>query len=272
MVRKFFKIKKLTYFSKKIFNLAVLFTVGYSTYTNWNIVSMGAFNGNTRIGSRDFKDWSTMKVPFFMRSLIFGMYSYWFNVVSKDMVHPYHQYETINKFFTRTVKPRNIPVEENILVCPADSKVLKIQEITEDSVLMIKNVKYSLGQFIYGEEKALSKEEIQKLKSKPENKLYSIIFYLAPGDYHRYHSHDNISVSKINHVPGHLAVVRIKDLHNKTYTENERIILSGETKFGNYFYGIVGATNVGSMDLTFDSSVRTNILEHDYQVSIQYTL
>jgi phosphatidylserine decarboxylase len=227
---------------------------------------MGLFETETRLGSRDFGKWSQKQVPYFIRSFLFGIYSYYYGVVTEDMVKPFSEYKTINSFFTREIKPRFINQDPGVMVSPADSKILSVVPVTKDMVLAVKGVDYSLGQFLYGKDIVLSESDIQKLKSNPENELYSVVYYLSPGDYHRYHSHDFWNVTKINHIPGHLAKVKDTAMSETTYTENERVIVFGNSPQGKFYYGIVGATNVGSMDLTFDSSVRTNIMENDLKV------
>jgi phosphatidylserine decarboxylase len=152
------------------------------------------------------------------------------------------------------------------MVSPADSKILSVVPVEEDMVLAVKGVNYSLGQFLYGKDVTLTKEDLNKMKLDSENQLVSVVYYLSPGDYHRYHSHDYWTVNKVNHVPGHLAKVKDTTMTETTYTENERVIVFGNSPMGRFYYGIVGATNVGSMDLTFDPSVRTNVIDHDEKV------
>ena len=62
-------------------------------------------------------------------------------------------------------------------------------------------------------------------------KLYHIIFYLAPGDYHRYHSPYDMIVKNRNHVVGFLKPVKISyvEKHPEVYEGNERVILVGDT-------------------------------------------
>ena len=200
------------------------------------------------------------------KNIKFGFYSLFYSVVVEDMKYPFSHYETVNEFFTREVKPRNITEDPNSLVSPADSKIISIQKIDEDQIIAVKGVNYSLGQFLYGKENQLTQNDIQNLKKNTSNDLYSIVFYLAPGDYHRYHSHDNMNIDSITHIPGYLFNVKDTKLTPTTYTENERIIVNGSSDMGNFYYGIVGATNVGSMQLSFDSEYETNLVEQDHKV------
>ena len=269
MVRKLFKTRKLPLLRSKLFYTTLLVaTSSYFMYSNWNIFNMGFFETETRLGSRDFGSWSQKQVPYFMRSFLFGVYSYYYGVVTDDMVKSFSEYPTINSFFTREIKPRSISQEPGVMVSPADSKILSVVPVSEDMVIAVKGVNYSLGNFLFGKDVKLSKNDIQKMKSDSGNKLVSVVYYLSPGDYHRYHSSDNWEIQKINHIPGHLAKVKDTAMTEVTYTENERVIVFGDSPLGKFYYGIVGATNVGSMDLSFDSSVRTNILENDDKVTM----
>ena len=267
MVRKLFKIRKLPLLRSKLFYSTIFIaTSSFFVYSNWNIFNMGLFENETRLGSRDFGLWSQKQVPYFLRSFLFGIYSYYYGVVTDDMVKSFSEYKTINSFFTREIKPRNISQEEGVMVSPADSKILSVVPVTKDMVVAVKGVDYSLGQFLYGKDVSLTEADIEKMKSKSENKLMSVVYYLSPGDYHRYHSNDSWKISKINHIPGHLAKVKDTAMTETTYTENERVIVFGDSPLGKFYYGIVGATNVGSMDLSFDKELKTNIMENDQKV------
>ena len=58
----------------------------------------------------------------------------------------------------------------------------------------MKGVEYSLGEFLTGYPLAMTREQIQSMKKNPQNKLQQVIFYLSPGDYHRFHSPANFEV------------------------------------------------------------------------------
>ncbi|PPQ82220.1 hypothetical protein CVT25_008075 [Psilocybe cyanescens] len=95
---------------------------------------------------------------------------------------------------------------------------------------------------------------------RPGNSLFFSVIYLAPGDYHRFHSPTAWVVEKRRHFVGDLFSVSpwmAKRLEN-LFVLNERVALLGRWKHG--FFGMVpvGATNVGSIKINFDEALRTN--------------
>ncbi|GAA5915000.1 hypothetical protein JCM5296_004525 [Sporobolomyces johnsonii] len=104
--------------------------------------------------------------------------------------------------------------------------------------------------------------EIAKSAFEPRegNKLCFAVIYLAPGDYHRYHSPTNWVVERRRHFAGELFSVspwmvgKLSDL----FVLNERVALLGRWRYGFFAMVPVGATNVGSIRVNFDSSLRTN--------------
>ncbi|GJE98010.1 phosphatidylserine decarboxylase [Phanerochaete sordida] len=96
---------------------------------------------------------------------------------------------------------------------------------------------------------------------RPGNALYFCVIYLAPGDYHRFHSPTAWVVEKRRHFVGDLFSVSpwmAKRLEN-LFVLNERVAMLGRWKYG--FFGMVpvGATNVGSIKINFDKDLRTNV-------------
>jgi len=51
-------------------------------------------------------------------------------------------------------------------------------------------------------------ESLKKSENKKQSKIYSIIFYLNPGDYHRFHSPTDLTVKRSNHIAGFLHPVK----------------------------------------------------------------
>ncbi|KAF9515167.1 hypothetical protein BS47DRAFT_1449919 [Hydnum rufescens UP504] len=116
----------------------------------------------------------------------------------------------------------------------------------------------------------------------PGNELFFIVVYLAPGDYHRFHSPTAWVVEKRRHFAGELFSVApwmAKQLQN-LFVLNERVALLGRWRHG--FFGMVpvgeyflswcfsscrlisplGATNVGNIKINFDEALRTNVCRH----------
>lgn len=164
------------------------------------------------------------------------------------------------------MKPREISPKEDELISPADSKILSFCEIKSNDVLLIKNVKYHLGEFLSGSKAAkYSEEDLENIKKNKENKLYSIIFYLSPGDYHRYHSPTAFKVKRRGHIVGHLWPVK-EDYIEKNqgvYEDNERVCLFGEWKYGLMTQVYVGATNVGSMTLNHEPDFMSDVILYE---------
>ena len=95
--------------------------------------------------------------------------------------------------------------------------------------------------------------------------LYYVVIYLAPGDYHRFHSPVSWVVEKRRHFAGELYSVSpyLQRTLPGLFTLNERVVLLGRWRWGFFSYTPVGATNVGSIKVNFDSELRTNSLTTD---------
>lgn len=98
-----------------------------------------------------------------------------------------------------------------------------------------------------------------------KNALYYAVVYLAPGDYHRFHSPTNWVVERRRHFAGELYSVSpyLQRTLPGLFTLNERIVLLGRWRWGFFSYIPVGATNVGSIKVNFDRELRTNSLTTD---------
>jgi len=98
------------------------------------------------------------------------------------------------------------------------------------------------------------------MKINKDSNLYSIIFYLAPGDYHRFHCPTDVDFRLRSHIYGHLAPVKISHISKKpgVYENNERVVLMGQSLTGLMSLIFVGALNVGSIVLNFDDKLKTN--------------
>lgn len=95
--------------------------------------------------------------------------------------------------------------------------------------------------------------------------LYYFVVYLAPGDYHRFHSPTSWVASARRHFAGELYSVSpyLQRTLPGLFTLNERVVLLGRWRWGFFSFTPVGATNVGSIKINFDSELRTNSLTTD---------
>jgi phosphatidylserine decarboxylase len=87
-----------------------------------------------------------------------------------------------------------------------------------------------------------------------------MVIYLSPADYHRFHSPCVHSADYRRHIVGYLSPVKPSHVinHKDVLKNNERVNIFGRWQQGFYFESAVGATNVGSIKLDFDSDVLTN--------------
>ncbi|KAI8367888.1 phosphatidylserine decarboxylase [Choanephora cucurbitarum] len=104
------------------------------------------------------------------------------------------------------------------------------------------------------------KANMNEHKVKPGHAMFFCVVYLAPGDYHRFHSPTNWVVQTRRHFAGELFSVSpyfVKLLEN-LFVLNERVALLGKWKHGFFSMIPVGATNVGSIKINFDEALKTN--------------
>ncbi|KAI9480273.1 MAG: phosphatidylserine decarboxylase-domain-containing protein [Benjaminiella poitrasii] len=102
--------------------------------------------------------------------------------------------------------------------------------------------------------------DLPSKKIKPGHALFFCVVYLAPGDYHRFHSPTNWVVQTRRHFAGELFSVSpyfVKMLQN-LFVLNERVALLGKWRYGFFSMIPVGATNVGSIKINFDEALKTN--------------
>ena len=209
-------------------------------------------------------------------------------------------YPTLGAFFRRRLKPGARPVAEAPLVSPADGKVLHWGVVgSDDAVEQVKGVTYSLKTFL-GERLELDaavvpacgmpdaktspltssttntlKAEEDASRDKPDEGetksdatvlrrtktvLHQAVIYLAPGDYHGFHSPTDWKVLARRHFPGELLSVnpRIARAIANLFALNERVAYLGVWEHGFFSMTAVGATNVGSVKVDIDPQLATN--------------
>jgi phosphatidylserine decarboxylase len=184
-----------------------------------------------------------------------------------------NKFRTFNQFFTREIKKESRPIDEpqdpQILSSPCDGKVLSFGTVNADTFTMecIKGNAYRVDEFLFGyKSKAEEGKQtpIQKIITSAKDRGQKIMFmvvYLAPGDYHRFHSPASFTANYRRHLPGFLEPVdpRYLKKHRDVIKSNERVNLFGDWTYGFFSISFVGATNVGSIKIHFDDSLKTNL-------------
>ncbi|KAI8801750.1 phosphatidylserine decarboxylase-domain-containing protein [Cladochytrium replicatum] len=162
------------------------------------------------------------------------------------------------------------------------------QVVSEDHFANVNAIEYSLDQML-GDSPEMSADGSQMSEgersrllehrnhlhgaghtTREGNALFYTVIYLAPGDYHRFHSPTNWTVEKRRHCVGELFSVSpamVKMLGN-LFVLNERVVLLGNWQHGFFSMIPVGATNVGSIKINFDGKVKTNVAKRKSPVPI----
>ncbi|XP_040272396.1 phosphatidylserine decarboxylase proenzyme, mitochondrial isoform X2 [Bufo bufo] len=219
----------------------------------------------TRLLSRAWGRLNQVELPTWLRKPVYSLYIWTFGVNMKEAaVEDLHHYRNLSEFFRRKLKPQARPVcDSHSVISPSDGKILHFGRVKNCEVEQVKGVTYSLESFLgpqtWTENLPITSFQDQ-LVTKEGNELYHCVIYLAPGDYHCFHSPTDWNVYHRRHFPGSLMSVNpgvarwIKEL----FCYNERVVLTGGWKHGFFSLTAVGATNVGSIRIYFDRDLQTN--------------
>eukprot|EP01116_Phalansterium_solitarium_P011175 TRINITY_DN26793_c0_g1_i1.p1 TRINITY_DN26793_c0_g1~~TRINITY_DN26793_c0_g1_i1.p1 ORF type:complete len:434 (+),score=113.23 TRINITY_DN26793_c0_g1_i1:79-1380(+) len=195
------------------------------------------------------------ELPVFMREAVYGTYARVFGCDLDEMRDPIESYPHLAAFFARKLKDGSRTLALSDVVSPVDGTVLHYGEIKSNSMEQVKGVWYSLPALLGRGKPIANLEKAQKSGSK----LYHMIIYLAPGDYHGIHSPADWQITSRRHLPGYLFPVapRVANTLKGLFSLNERVALTGQWKHGFFSITAVGATNVGSIVTPFDD-LKTN--------------
>ncbi|XP_061656676.1 phosphatidylserine decarboxylase proenzyme, mitochondrial isoform X2 [Syngnathoides biaculeatus] len=221
----------------------------------------------TRLLSRAWGRVNDAELPAWLRKPVYSLYIWTFGVnMQEAAVEDLRHYRNLGEFFRRRLKESARPLcSASCLVCPADGRIVHLGRVSSSEVEQVKGVTYSLEQFLgpqdgHSHASASTRSFRDRLLTSPDNELFHVVVYLAPGDYHRFHSPADWTVALRRHFTGSLLSVspgvagRVKDL----FCLNERVALSGRWRHGFFSFTAVGATNVGSIRIYFDRELRTN--------------
>jgi phosphatidylserine decarboxylase len=207
----------------------------------------------TSIVSQYFGIFASKEFPPWFQHIVNQSYVSLMGLDMSDFYVP-SSYKTLNKLFTRSFRePRSFSLNESDFISPCDALISECGDLDGDIALQIKGMAYSVSEILGAHFSAEEKSQVSGGQF--------MNFYLSPKDYHRYHIPINLTLLKAVHIPGKLYPVNIPSLNKRLnlFIENERIVLACETQEKKHFYIVlVGALNVGKMQISFDSNIQTN--------------
>lgn len=207
----------------------------------------------TSLFSQGFGKFANTRFPKPVQDLINNGYVKLMGLDMSEFRNP-TTYETLNALFTRRLEtPRAFSEEPKDFISPCDSLITECGRLHEDIALHIKGMYYNINDLLG-----------DKIADEKKEKVIDgdfINFYLSPSDYHRYHVPCDLTVKKAVHIPGKLYPVNMRYLNKQPnlFVENERVVLECENSEGKLFYMVlVGALNVGVMQVSFEKAIQTN--------------
>ncbi|XP_068634534.1 phosphatidylserine decarboxylase proenzyme 1, mitochondrial isoform X3 [Aristolochia californica] len=239
------------------------------------------------------------EIPVSMRPYIYKSWARAFHTNLEETALPLEKYASLQEFFAYTLKEgsRTIDSDPFCLVSPVDGTIMRVGELKGSGarIEQVKGFSYSvislLGEnsflpMVIDEDMAHEERIKRKMDSNNSHKrswwrvslaspklqnpiqsctpmrgLFYCVIYLKLGDYHRVHSPVDWHVFLRRHFSGRLfpmnerATRTIKNL----YIENERVVLEGQWEGGFMAVAAIGATNVGSIKLSIEPDLKTNI-------------
>lgn len=208
-----------------------------------------------KIQSRIWGFLNELTLPTFLRQPLIGCFAYFYECDLSEALEPNLQsYSNLSQFFRRSLKPGLRPIAPECLVSPADGRVTRFGEVIDDRIEQVKGITYDVSSFI-------GRDLASQYKTKNQNmKRYYCVVYLAPGDYHGFHSPADWHVNFRRHFSGHLLGVsdRVMRRVANLFCINERVLMTGRWQYGFFTMTCVGATNVGNIALDFEKTLMTN--------------
>lgn len=190
---------------------------------------------------------AALKLPVTLNRLVLRTYARHFGVNLDEAQKELSEFPSLAEFFVRDLKPWVRPTGEGV-VSPVDGKLTEFGKIEEGRLLQVKGKYYRVADLLRDE----------ALAEKYRDGFF-LTFYLAPGDYHHIHAPVDGRIKRAIHIEGSLWPVNRWSVEciDELFTVNERVITLLESSSGTVAVVKVGATNVGSISLTY-TDVKSN--------------
>ena len=170
-------------------------------------------------------------------------------------------YRSFNAFFTRALRADARPLDAALdsFLCPADGTLSEFGMLNPDRLLQAKGIEYSLLD-LFDDDAALA--------ARFTGGSFATI-YLAPYNYHRVHMPCAAQARVLRHVPGELFSVNAVTAQGvpRLFCRNERTITVFDAGPHSLAMIMVGALNVGSIELVLPTAVPARNRPHNNQAS-----
>jgi phosphatidylserine decarboxylase len=192
---------------------------------------------------------------------IIKAFAQFYKIDISEIEKPLAEYDSIGEFFSRKLQRSARPIMGEI-VHPCDGVLIESGKIHESVMIQAKGKSFSLEKFL---------PENPWLKEFKDGSFFT--YYLAPHNYHRVHSPISGQILWSTLVPGELWPVNSWSVRNVDglYVINERVVTGIETPKGKVIVVMVGATNVGSITMSYDPNIKTNSPHKKEVVHRQYS-
>jgi len=188
---------------------------------------------------------ANLEHPAALAKLALRIFVNFYKIDLKEIEKPLDNYSCIGSFFIRNLK-EGARLSTGPIVSPADGILRDHGQIKSGALPQVKNKNYSIDELL-GDANLASKF----------TRGYYYNIYLTPRHYHQVHSPITGLVSGFCHIPGNLWPVNDWSLNkiDRLFCVNERLVTYIESEFGLVALVMIGATNVGSMTVTYDPIV-----------------
>ncbi|MBX7139115.1 MAG: archaetidylserine decarboxylase [Oligoflexia bacterium] len=190
-----------------------------------------------------------VRIPKSLRRAALGAYASIYGVEIAEASNAISDYPSLADFFVRELRPECRPFTPDGLGSPVDGVLRGAGAIQAGMLECIKGRDYTLMQFLGDREIA-----------QPFREGLYLNFYLSPRDCHHVFAPIDLRVQQVRHIPGGLWPVNDWGLRvcPAVLAQNERVVVLAECSYGPIVLVMVGALNVGSIELSF-TKLRTNL-------------
>ena len=194
-----------------------------------------------------FGDFARTKFPDPIRLWILKAFVFLYGINMQEAEKPIEKYRTLDRLFTRRLRPGARPITSD-WIHPVDGELTANGIIQANQAFQIKGWNYPLHKLL-GEQRYDFDQGV------------FLTYYLAPVDYHRVHAPVSGEIVSVRHMQGQLWPVNDRSVQSikELFCQNERVIINMRTDRGPVSVVMVGATNVGQIEVKASPDLRTNL-------------